>query len=130
MAGSPKSFHSPIAGRSSFRLETENRPHSPEVCCRSIKSYSSTSTLDSIGIPEHSSSPPLPTVLHVNVVELYKRPSDAAAPGWGVKLRGTTSELEEGLKIYACHIENVQEHGAAKVIIELKEGLASRRMQN
>ena len=91
-----------------------NRPLSPDACNRSIKSFSSTSTLDSIVI-ESSNSPPLPALLHVNVIELFKRPADIAAPGWGVKLRGTTSELAEGLKMYSCHVESVQEHGAAKV---------------
>lgn len=95
---------------------SDSRPLSPEACCRSIKSFSSTSTLDSIAL-ENSTSPSLPALLHVNVVELYKRPSDVAAPGWGVKLRGTTSELAEGVKIYTCHIENVQEQGAAKVML-------------
>lgn len=117
MAAAPKSLHPPLVVSFSDGHGKDCRPSSPDACSGSIKSYSSTSTLDSIGlIPEHSTSPPLPTVLHINVVELYKRPSEGAAPGWGVKLRGTISELEEGLKIYACHIENVQEQGAAKVL--------------
>ena len=92
----------------------DSRPLSPEACNRSIKSYSSSSTLDSILI-EHSNSPPLPALLHVNVIELYKRPADVTAPGWGVKLRGTTSQATDDVKVYSCHVESVQEGGAAKV---------------
>jgi len=93
---------------------SDSRPLSPDACNRSIRSFSSSSTLDSILI-EHSNSPPLPALLHVNVIELYKRPADVTAPGWGVKLRGTTSQVTDDLKVYSCHVESVQEGGAAKV---------------
>lgn len=94
----------------------DNRPLSPDGC-RSIKSSSSTSTLDSIALESNStnSTPPLPARVVVNVLELRKWPKDSAAPGWGVTLRGTTSELSKGMKIYHCHVETVHDNGAAKV---------------
>ena len=98
----------------------DNRPLSPDACNRSIKSFSSTSTLDSIA-PEssNSTSPPLPARVVVNVLDIQKWTREAVGPGcepgWGVTLRGTTTELGEGIKIYTCHIESVHESGAAKV---------------
>ncbi len=64
---------------------------------------------------ESGNSPPLPALMHVNVIELYKRPVDVASPGWGLKLRGTTSQVTDHLKVYTCHVETVQDQGAAKV---------------
>lgn len=94
----------------------ESRPLSPDGCNRSIKSFSSTSTLDSIA-PESgvNASPPLPARASIQILELKKSPPDSEAPGWGVTLRGTTSELAGGVKIYTCHVETVHEKGTAKV---------------
>ncbi len=93
-----------------------NRPLSPDGCSRSIKSFSSTSTLDSIALESGiNSSPSLPARAVVKVLKLRKLPPDSDAPGWGVTLRGTTSELAKGVKIYTCHVETVHEKGAAKV---------------
>lgn len=97
----------------------DNRPLSPDGCNRSIKSSSSTSTLDSIALesnnPISSIAPPLPARVTIIVLNLRKWPHESAAPGWGVTLRGTTSELGRGYKIYTCHVESVHESGAAKV---------------
>ena len=95
----------------------DNRPLSPDGCNRSIKSFSSTSTLDSIALESStiSNAPPLPARVVINVLELRKWPKDSKAPGWGVTLRGTMSELAKGVKIYTCHIETVHDSGAAKV---------------
>ena len=94
----------------------DGRPLSPDGCNRSIKSFSSTSTLDSIALESGiNTSPPLPARAIVQVLELRKLPPDSEAPGWGVTLRGTTSELAGGVKIYTCHVETVHEKGAAKV---------------
>lgn len=97
----------------------ENRPLSPDGCSRSIKSFSSTSTLDSIALESGGNvSPSLPARVIVKVVDLKKLPPDSDTPGWGVTLRGTTSELTKGVKIYTCHIETVHEKGAAKVSLQ------------
>lgn len=95
----------------------DNRPLSPDGCNRSIKSFSSTSTLDSIALENSAPSiaPPLPARPCIYVFDLRKWPCESASPGWGVTLRGTTTELGEGSKIYTCHIESVQDNGAAKV---------------
>ena len=94
----------------------DSRPLSPDGCNRSIKSFSSTSTLDSIALESGvNTSPPLPARVTVKVLELRRWTSTSEAPGWGVTLRGTTSELARGVKIYTCHIETVHEKGAAKV---------------
>lgn len=93
----------------------DNRPLSPDGCNRSIRSFSSTSTLDSIALETSNSTPPLPAKVVINIVNLQKWPQDSAAPGWGVTLRGTTSELAKSVKIYTCHVENVHEKGAARV---------------
>lgn len=93
----------------------ECRPLSPDGCNRSIKSFSSTSTLDSIALEATAIAPPLPAMIDIKVVELHKQSINSAAPGWGIVLRGTTNELEMGLKIYTCHIETVLENGPAKV---------------
>lgn len=77
-----------------------------------LPSCSSTSTLDSIC----DTAPPLPLVVNVRECMLCQRPQNSATgPGWGFVLRGTTSELVEGLKLYTCHIDTVHENGAAKV---------------
>lgn len=92
-----------------------DRPLSPDGCNRSIKSSSS---LDSIALENTSTiyiAPPLPARAAVIVLHLGKWPPDSTAPGWGVTLRGTTSELTKGIKIYTCHVETVHENGAAKV---------------
>ena len=94
----------------------DHRPLSPDACNRSIKSSSSTSTLDSIALESSLNvTPSLPARVVVSVLELLKWPKDSAAPGWGVTLRGTTSELAQGKKIYNCYVETVQENGAAQV---------------
>ena len=93
----------------------DNSPTSPDGCNRSIKSFSSTSTLDSIALENSTNAPPLPAVMRVKRLELCKQPQDAAAPGWGVKIRGTTSELADGMKVYTCHVESVNEGGSARV---------------
>ena len=99
----------------------DSRPLSPEGC-RSIKSSSSTSTLDSIALEGvNNSTPPLPARVITSVFKLEKWPKDSTAPGWGVTLRGTTSELAKGVKIYNCHIETVHQNGAAKVSVEAVE---------
>ena len=92
--------------------EGDHRPVSPLGSQRSIKSFSSTSTLDSIAC---ESAPPLPAVISVRECVLRKRPPNSVGPGWGFVLRGTTSEFAEGTKIYTCHIESVHESGTAKV---------------
>ncbi len=91
-----------------------NPPPSPGGCSGSIKSFSSTSTLDSIAL-ECGHAPPLPAMINIHVLELVKFPVESAIPGWGVILRGTTSELKKGTKIYTCHVESVHENGAAQV---------------
>ena len=78
-----------------------------------IPSCTSTCTLDSIGC---DTAPPLPLVVRVRECMLCQRPQNSATgPGWGFVLRGTTSELAEGLKLYTCHIDTVHQNGAAKV---------------
>ena len=94
----------------------ESRPLSPDGCNRSIKSFSSTSTLDSIALEAGSNtSPALPARSITKIIQLQKWPPGSEAPGWGVTLRGTTSELSRDVKIYTCHIETVHEKGAARV---------------
>ena len=95
--------------------ERDRRSVSPLDCERSIKSFSSTSTLDSIAC---ESTPPLPAVINVRECVLRKRPPNLVGPGWGFVLRGTTSEFAEGRKIYTCHIESVHESGTAKVLVK------------
>ena len=88
------------------------RPSSP-AC--SNRSCSSTSTLDSVSVT-YESSPPLSSLLTVREHCLLKRPQTDSLPGWGLVLRGTTTELSEGLKTYSCQIESVHSDGAAKVM--------------
>lgn len=88
------------------------RPSSP-AC--SNRSCSSTSTLDSVSVV-YETAPPLCCLLAVREHCLLKRSSTDALPGWGLVLRGITSELSEGLTVYSCHIESVHSDGAAKVI--------------
>ena len=47
--------------------------------------------------------------------KLVKRPPSSSGAGWGVVLRGVTSEFVEGTKIYTCHVDSVHEQGAAEV---------------
>ncbi len=90
----------------------DSRPVSP-ASSKSIHSFSSSSTLDSI--PCDYSSPPLPLVVAVRECVLRKRPPKSVGPGWGFVLRGTSSEFAEGTKVYTCHIESVNDSGPAKV---------------
>ena len=83
----------------------------------SNRSCSSTCTLDSVSVYENT--PPLCSLLAAREHHLSKRPQSDPVPGWGLVLRGTTSELSEGLKVYSCQIESVHHDGAAKVIILL-----------
>ena len=59
--------------------------------------------------------PKLPSILSVRECRLVKRPPSSVGPGWGVVLRGVTSELVVGTKIYTCHVDSVHEQGAAEV---------------
>lgn len=103
--GSPRRFSSSSQG-------DDSRPVSP-ASSKSIRSFSSTSTLDSIAC--EYSSPPLPSVLAIKDCVLRKRPPGSVGPGWGFVLRGTSSEFAEGTRVYTCHIESVNENGPAKV---------------
>ena len=89
------------------------RPSSP---AGSNRSCSSTSTLDSVSVV-YETVPPLCSLLAVREHCLLKRPQSDPIPGWGLVLRGTTSELSEGLRMYSCQIESVHSDGAAKVCI-------------
>ena len=98
----------------SLRVTVDLRPSSPASSVRSNRSCSSTSTLDSVSVA-YESAPPLCPLLSVREHSLSKRPQTHSLPGWGLVLRGTTSELSEGSKIYSCQIESIHHDGAAKV---------------
>jgi hypothetical protein len=53
----------------------------------------------------------------INFLELRKWTKESVSPGWGFTLRGTTSELAKGKKVYNCHVEMVHDNGAAKVSV-------------
>ena len=74
---------------------------------RSLRSVSSTSTLDSIGFDR---APPLPAVIAVKYCTLQKKKT-----GWGFSLRGTRSEFGNNEGVYNCFFESVSENGAAEV---------------
>lgn len=97
------------------RVTVDLRPSSPAGSVRSNRSCSSTSTLDSVSVA-YDTAPPLCPLLAVREHSLSKRPQTDALPGWGLVLRGTTSELSEGSKIYSCQIDSIHHDGAAKVI--------------
>lgn len=59
--------------------------------------------------------PKLPSILSMREYKLVKRPPSSSGAGWGVVLRGVTSEFVEGTKIYTCHVDSVHEQGAAEV---------------
>lgn len=61
-----------------------------------------------------SLAPPLASNLFVKVCTLRKRATDVA-PGWGLVLRGTTSELASGRKVYTCYVEDVHHGSEAQV---------------
>lgn len=93
----------------------DTRPLSPDQGC-TIKSFSSTSTLDSLVAESNSNTvPPLPLMIRVHSLQLQRLSSGPLSSGWGVTLRGTVTELSKGNKIYTCHIETLQENGIAKV---------------
>ena len=97
------------------RVTADLRPSSPAGSVRSNRSCSSTSTLDSVSVA-YETVPPLCPLLAVREHCLSKRPQTDSIPGWGLVLRGTTSELSEGSKVYSCQIESIHRDGAAKVI--------------
>lgn len=97
------------------RITVDLRPSSPAGSVRSNRSCSSTSTLDSVSVA-YETAPPLCPLLSVREHSLSKRPQTDSLPGWGLVLRGTTSELSEGSKIYCCQIDSIHHGGAAKVI--------------
>ena len=97
------------------RVTVDLRPSSPAGSVRSNRSCSSTSTLDSVSVA-YETAPPLCPLLAVREHSLSKRPQTDSLPGWGLVLRGTTSELSEGSKIYTCQIDSIHHDGAAKVI--------------
>lgn len=87
--------------------ESDVRPTSPGA--RSLRSVSSTSTLDSVGF---DSAPPLPAVICVRECSLRRKTVSA---GWGFTLRGTRSEFGKSEWMYNCFVEAVSESGAAGV---------------
>ena len=87
--------------------ESDVRPTSPGA--RSLRSISSTSTLDSVGF---DSAPPLPAVIYVRECSLRRKTVSA---GWGFTLRGTRSEFGRNEWMYNCFVEAVSESGAAGV---------------
>ena len=97
---------------SAVSLDDQGRSISPEGRQRRMRSFSSTSTIDSISI---DGIPSLPLVVSVRECVLQRRPANATVPGRGFVLRGTTSEFAERTKIYTCHIESVYDNGTAKV---------------
>ena len=74
---------------------------------RSLRCFSSASTLDSIGFDP---APPLPAVIVVKDCTLQKKKT-----GWGFSLRGTRSEFGNDEGVYNCFFEAVSENGAAEV---------------
>ena len=101
------------------RSDSQARPTSPGSC-------SSTSTLDSVSVT-YETSPPLCSLLAVREHCLSRRPQTELFPGWGLVLRGTTSELSEGARIYTCQIESVHCDGAAKVLSNYVCNVASSK---
>lgn len=62
-----------------------------------------------------SAVPPLPMVVTVRKCWLQKRPPSDPVGGWGVVLRGTTSEFKQGIKVYTCHVDSVRQGSSAMV---------------
>jgi len=78
----------------------------------------SESLSESVSQPE-TATPQLPKCLFTKNYYLCKSGPNQRQnrKSWGLVLRGTTSELEGGLKVYTCHVDEVAENGEAKVLI-------------